>query len=102
MSRAEQEELYEKATDQDALDRQKRAGAPKCRYCSVPIRWGKKSNGQRIPIDWDPHEGGNVLLFDDGTCELVEAGGEVSGEKQGRSWTRHYGHMQTCSKRERR
>lgn len=102
MSRAEQEALYEKATGQDALDRQKRAGAPKCRYCQEPIRWGKKTNGQRIPIDWNVHEGGGVLLFDDGECELVEAGGETSGKKQGRSWTRHYAHFATCTKRERR
>lgn len=38
----------------------------KCRKCGEPIRWTMTMKGKNLPIDPDPHPGGNVQLQEQG------------------------------------
>lgn len=34
-----------------------------CRSCAAPIRWGQTEGGNRIPLDPEPAEDGNVVVL---------------------------------------
>ena len=42
-----------------------------CRSCLEPIVWATTAEGNKMPLDAEPHEEGNVRLLEDGTCEVV-------------------------------
>lgn len=90
-SRDLQERLYRELMDDEALARQKREAAPRCKSCGAPIRWAKTSNGRHMPLDYDEHDGGNVFLFTDGVCMVGTQADETP-----RFATRHYSHFATC------
>lgn len=87
--------LYEQEMGANALARQQRAAAARCSSCQQPIRWVRTSNGKPMPVDYDPHEGGNILVDDHGGNAIVtEPGGPGSGIPSGK--TLHYSHFATC------
>lgn len=53
-----------------------------------------KVSGSWMPVDFDPHEGGNVLVWDDGRAEMTSPGGPSTGIPAGA--TLHYSHFATC------
>ena len=63
MNAGEREKLYAAQVGADALARQRRATAPKCKSCLRPMRWVTVSTTNRkMPVDYDPHEDGNVVV----------------------------------------
>lgn len=90
----EQAKLYENEMGGDAATRQLRAAAPKCRSCNEPIRWITTSGGKHMPVDYDPHDGGNILLWPDGRSKQCEPGGPREGIPA--EATLHYSHFATC------
>lgn len=91
-SRDLQERLYRETMDDEALARQKREAATKCKSCGEPIRWGREGE-RHVALDYDEHEGGNVFLFADGGCYT---GRQEDVTPPGA--TRHYKHRATCRK----
>jgi hypothetical protein len=77
--------------DDEALARQKRDAATKCKSCAAPIRWAKTGAGKHMPLDYDEHEGGNVFFFKDGTCYVGKQDDPTPVDA-----TRHYSHFSTC------
>lgn len=71
-----------------ALDQAEHAG-PTCASCNAPIIWAITPKHQRIPIDLEPADDGNVLLsehFDGTTVASVTAPGSGT----------HRSHFATC------
>ena len=92
LSRDDQAKLYREQMGADALARQKRAAAPKCKSCRAPIRWATiKGSGKHMPLDYDETEGGNVFLFKDDVCVVGK-----QTDKTPFGATRHYSHFATC------
>ena len=67
-----------------------------CRSCTAPIIWASTVKGKVMPVDFDPHPNGNILLHPrDGrgpVAEVVPVGqdGLLAGEQ-----LRH-SHFTTC------
>jgi hypothetical protein len=99
MNAAERRKLYEEQVGTEALQRQDalkqrqaRAVAPKCRSCEAPMRWVVTGRGRRMPVDFDPHEDGNVVVDANGRAEVyretpmtIDSGSTV-----------HFSHFATC------
>lgn len=89
--RQEQERLYERTLGPDALARQKRDAATKCKSCGAPIRWGITRNGKRMPLNYDETPEGNVFLFGDDGCRVGNKNDPTPVDA-----TRHTSHFATC------
>jgi hypothetical protein len=84
--------LYEEQVGPDALARQLRAAAPKCRSCTRPMRWVTTIRGSKMPVDFDPHEDGNVVVHRDGRADVYQSTPtEIPGGA-----TLHFSHFATC------
>lgn len=93
MNARDRERLYAEQQGGDALARQQRAAAPRCKSCRRPIRWVvTRGNGRRMPVDWDPHEDGNVVVDPDGRADVYrETPTAVAAGS-----TLHFSHFATC------
>jgi hypothetical protein len=91
ISAREQQTLYRDTMGENALERQRRAGATRCRSCFRPIRWARTGSGKRMPVDYDENEAGNVFLFADGGCRVGK-----QDEQTPAGATRHFSHFATC------
>lgn len=93
ISKDEQARLYRDSMGENAAERQKRAAATRCKSCFAPIIWAKsETTGRRMPIDYDPNDGGNV--FYSAVTGLVTVGRQEQPTPQGT--TRHFSHFATC------
>jgi hypothetical protein len=93
---AEQQRLYEQEAGRDALARETHAAAllkaPKCRSCQKPLRWIVTNRGRRMPVDFYPHEDGNIVVHPDGRADVYQ--GTPSTIPDGT--TLHFSHFATC------
>lgn len=89
-----QARLYEAEMGAEAAARQLRAAAAKCKSCQAPIRWIQTTAGKHMPVDYDPHEAGNILLWPDGRSKPCETGGPAGGIPA--DATLHFSHFATC------
>jgi hypothetical protein len=65
----------------------------RCRSCGAPIIWAFNANGRRMPVDYVPVSGGNLVLTERGPIYEVEYV-EPTTELHYRS------HFATCPDRE--
>jgi hypothetical protein len=84
--------MYAEQLGEDALARQRRESAPKCKSCGAPIRWAITRSGRRMPLDYDESPTGNVLLFGDESCRVIGADEQFTPSDA----TRHTSHFATC------
>jgi hypothetical protein len=89
---AERRKLYEDQVGPDALQRQLRAAAPKCRSCQRPMRWITTNRGRKMPVDYDPHEDGNIVVHPDGRADIYQATPSTIPD----GTTLHFSHFATC------
>jgi len=77
---------------ESAAQRARRDDARKCKSCHAPIIWAKnETTGKWMPLDYDPHEGGNVFLFLNGKCRVGKQDDQLP------DWsTRHFSHFARC------
>jgi hypothetical protein len=93
MNATEREQLYAKELGPEALARQRRASAPKCRSCLRPMRWVTVSTTNRkMPVDYDPHEDGNVVVYANDRADVYRD--TPSAVPNGA--TLHFSHFATC------
>lgn len=63
-----------------------------CSSCAAPIVWATMATGERKPVDFEPSEGANVVLFDgpNGVFGVVVHGTAFAHKP------RHRSHFATC------
>jgi len=63
-----------------------------CSSCGAPIVWATMATGSRMPVDFEPSEGANVVLFDgpSGLMGVVVHGNAFAHKP------RHRSHFATC------
>jgi hypothetical protein len=88
----DRQRLYEKEMGAEAAYRQRRASAPKCKSCGRPMRWVDTNRGRKMPVDFDPHEDGNVVVHANGRADVQ--GATPSEIPNGA--TLHFSHFATC------
>jgi hypothetical protein len=98
IARGDQEAAYLADKGDDALERQRAAGAPRCSSCHAHIYWAVTDAGKRMPINVVDDEGGNVFLFraPPGSNQpwRCKVGRQDDPTPQGA--TRHFSHFATC------
>ncbi|MFL5954828.1 MAG: hypothetical protein ACJ76I_12050 [Gaiellaceae bacterium] len=92
MNARERQKLYAESVGADALARQLRAAAPKCKSCLRPMLWVTTNRGRHMPVDFDPHEAGNVVVFADGRADIYREAPSVVPNGA----TLHFSHLATC------
>lgn len=92
MNAVEREKLYAQQLGDDALARQKRAKAPRCRSCERPMRWVDTNRGRKMPVDYDPHEDGNVVVHANGRADVYQS----TPLDIPAGATLHFSHFATC------
>lgn len=92
MNARDRQRLYADQVGEDALARQKRAAAPKCKSCHRPMRWVITNRGRKMPVDFDPHEDGNVVVNQNDRAEVYGATPTVVPDGS----TLHFSHFATC------
>ena len=93
MNKTEAQRLYEQEAGADALARQRRAAAPRCKSCARPMRWvTNRLSGRKMPVDFDPHEDGNVVVDANDRADVYRA---TPTEIPAGS-TLHFSHFATC------
>lgn len=71
MNKADIAKLYAQTAGEEALEREQRASAPRCKACGAAIRWVVTyARDQRMPVDYDPHEDGNVVVYNHGRADV--------------------------------
>lgn len=83
--------LYAAELGDDALERQLRAAAPRCRLCDAPMRWVTTHADRKMPVDYDPHDAGNVVVMVDRATVYPSTPHEVT-----KGATLHFAHHATC------
>lgn len=83
--------LYAAELGEEVLARQLRAAAPRCRFCHEPIRWTTTHRGKRLPVDYDQHEAGTVVVLGDRATVFPSQPHEVP-----KGSTLHFPHHATC------
>lgn len=93
MNATERQKLYAEELGQEALARQLRASAPRCKGCLRPMRWVTVSTTNRkMPVDYDPHEDGNVIVYANDRADVYQT--TPTSIPDGA--TLHFSHFATC------
>lgn len=75
-----------------------------CRSCDAPIEWAWTQAGKRMPIDDEPSEDGNVLVWREGNSETIRCKvlgplevEELRGDEHGTLEELYTSHFATCA-----
>lgn len=76
--------------------------AAACRTCGEPLEWAVTAGGKRMPVDYDPHPEGNVLLRrrSDGSLTADVLAGERLDHARSLNATLWRSHFATCAQAE--
>lgn len=93
MNKADVAKLYAEHVGEDAFERERRAAAPRCKACGAAIRWVVTyARDQRMPVDYDPHEDGNVVVYNHGRADVYRDTPRSIPDTA----TLHFSHHATC------
>ena len=67
-----------------------------CKSCAAPIIWTVTHKGNRMPVDAEPVEGGNVVLRRDGEALIAEYPGKEHPSLFEDDGVRYVSHFSTC------
>jgi hypothetical protein len=67
-----------------------------CHSCNAPIRFVLLApSGKRMPIDWEPHPEGNVMVLEDGKVVVLSKG--LASTARANHEDLHRSHFATCT-----
>lgn len=91
MNKDDVAKLYAQTAGPEALERERRAASARCKRCDAAMRWVTAA-GRPMPVDFDPHEDGNVLVHPDGRAEVFHDTPRTIPDGA----TVHFSHFATC------